>query len=54
VVECGKRLGKDKGLHWLARYRELLPAGAHTQESRDWEKRLRGELPSLLDKTKDY
>ena len=54
AVECGKRLGKDKGLLWLGRYRELLPTGAHAQESRDWEKRLRGELPSLLDKTKDF
>lgn len=37
----------------LDRYRELLPEGAHVAESRDWQKRLRGELPSLLDKTKD-
>ena len=27
--------------------------GAHVVESRDWQKRLRGELPSLLDKTRD-
>jgi tetratricopeptide (TPR) repeat protein len=37
----------------LDRYRELLPDGAHLVESRDWQRRLRGELPSLLDKTKD-
>jgi tetratricopeptide (TPR) repeat protein len=37
----------------LDRYRELLPEGAHVAESRDWQKRLRGEMPSLLDKTKD-
>jgi len=37
----------------LERYRELLPDGAHVAESRDWQKRLRGEMPSLLDKTKD-
>jgi tetratricopeptide (TPR) repeat protein len=37
----------------LDRYRELWPEGAHLFESRDWQKRLRGELPSLLDKTKD-
>jgi len=37
----------------LARYREVLPEGAHAGESRDWEKRLRGELPSLLDKTRN-
>lgn len=39
-------------LRRLGRYRELSPEGAHVAESRDWEKRLRGELPSLLDKTK--
>ena len=37
----------------LARYRQLWPEGSHVAESRDWQKRLRGELPSLLDKTKD-
>jgi tetratricopeptide (TPR) repeat protein len=36
----------------LDRYREVLPDGAHVAESRDWQKRLRGEMPSLLDKTK--
>ena len=36
----------------LDRYRELVPEGAHAAESADWQKRLRGELPSLLDKTK--
>jgi tetratricopeptide (TPR) repeat protein len=38
----------------MDRYRELLPDGAHVAESRDWQKRLKGELPSLLDKTKDF
>lgn len=42
-----------KALRRLDRYRELWPDGAHLFESRDWQKRLRGELPSLLDKTKD-
>ena len=37
----------------LDRYRELCPDGAHVLESVDWQKRLRGELPSLLDKTKE-
>lgn len=37
----------------LDRYRDLWPEGSHVAESRDWQKRLRGELPSLLDKTKD-
>jgi hypothetical protein len=41
------------GARLLERYVELLPEGAHVAESRDWQKRLRGEMPSLLDKTKD-
>jgi tetratricopeptide (TPR) repeat protein len=41
-----------KALARLDRYREVLPDGAHQTESRDWQKRLKGELPSLLDKTK--
>ena len=42
-----------KGLVFLDRYREILPSGAHVAESRDWQKRLKGEMPSLLDRTKD-
>jgi tetratricopeptide (TPR) repeat protein len=42
-----------KALGRLDRYRELQADGAHIVESRDWQKRLRGELPSLLDKTKN-
>lgn len=42
-----------RALARLDRYRELLPDGSHLAESRDWQRRLRGELPSLLDKTKD-
>ena len=41
-----------KALARLDRYREVMPEGAHVVESRDWQKRLKGELPSLLDKTK--
>jgi hypothetical protein len=36
----------------MPRYRATLPQGAHVAESHEWEKRLRGELPSLLDKTR--
>ena len=43
----------QQALTRLDRYRELWPEGSHVAESRDWQKRLRGELPSLLDKTKD-
>jgi len=42
-----------RALARLDRYRDVLPEGAHVAESRDWQKRLRGEMPSLLDKTKD-
>jgi tetratricopeptide (TPR) repeat protein len=42
-----------KGAARLARYAEIMPDGAHDTDVRDWQKRLRGELPSLLDKTKD-
>lgn len=42
----------EKALARLDRYRELLPEGAHVAESKDWQKRLKGEMPSLLDKTK--
>lgn len=45
--------GLAKALARLDRYREVLPEGEHVAESRDWQKRLKGELPSLLDKTKD-
>jgi tetratricopeptide (TPR) repeat protein len=48
--EAKANLGQALGR--LDRYRELWPEGAHVAESRDWQKRLRGELPSLLDKTK--
>ncbi len=36
----------------LDAYAALLPEGGHVSEARDWQKRLRGEMPSLLDKTK--
>jgi hypothetical protein len=36
----------------LARYADVLPDGAHHGDVRDWQKRIRGELPSLLDKTR--
>jgi tetratricopeptide (TPR) repeat protein len=42
-----------KALARLDRYRDVCPEGAHVAESRDWQKRLRGEMPSLLDKTRE-
>jgi tetratricopeptide (TPR) repeat protein len=43
----------DAAVALLARYRQVLPAGRHLQDSEDWRKRLRGELKSFLDKTTD-
>ncbi len=35
----------EAGVRRLARYREVLPSGAHAREVGEWQKRLRGELP---------
>ena len=42
-----------KAVTLLQRYMQFAPNGEHVADCRDWQKRLRGELPSLLDKTKD-
>jgi tetratricopeptide (TPR) repeat protein len=42
-----------KAVTLLQRYMQYAPNGEHVSDCRDWQKRLRGELPSLLDKTKD-
>lgn len=42
-----------RGVSMLDRYKRTVPDGAHTNDARDWQKRLRGEMPSLLDKTRD-
>lgn len=55
ALACARAEAKTdlkKALGRLDRYREVLPEGAHAAESRDWQRRLKGELPSLLDKTK--
>jgi len=41
------------GVALLQRYVTAMADGAHVADARDWQKRLRGELPSLLDKTRD-
>lgn len=41
-----------KGVELLHRYVQYAPKGEHLTECGDWQKRLRGELPSLLDKTR--
>lgn len=40
------------GLEIVARYRVHAPDGAHLSELGEWEARLAGRAPSLLDKTK--
>lgn len=42
-----------RGVARLERYAKTCPAGAHLADARDWQKRLKGEMPSLLDKTKE-
>lgn len=42
-----------RGVARLDRYAKTIPDGAHLADATDWQKRLRGEMPSLLDKTKD-
>lgn len=42
-----------KGVALLQRYVQFAPKGQHLTECADWQKRLKGEMPSLLDKTKD-
>ena len=42
-----------KALVLLQRYMQYAPKGEHVADCADWQKRLKGELPSLLDKTKN-
>lgn len=55
VAAARRDAGTDvaRGVARLERYRATCPDGAHIADARDWQKRLRGELVSLLDKTKD-
>jgi tetratricopeptide (TPR) repeat protein len=54
LLAAAKKEPIADGKRRMGRYRELLPAGEHTDDSVTWEKRLANELPSLLDKTADY
>lgn len=49
--EAEKDVGK--GVVLLQRYMRFAPKGEHVGDCADWQKRLKGEMPSLLDKTKD-
>lgn len=42
-----------RGVARLDRYAKTIPDGTHQKDVSDWQKRLRGEMPSLLDKTKE-
>lgn len=42
-----------KAVTLLQRYMQFAPKGEHVRDCADWQKRLKGELPSLLDKTKN-
>ncbi|MBX3189051.1 MAG: hypothetical protein KF819_18665 [Labilithrix sp.] len=55
ALVAGARADKEiaRGVAMLDRYAKTLPDGAHLADARDWQKRLRGEMPSLLDKTRD-
>ncbi len=49
------RAEKDvaRGVTMLGRYATIVEGGSHEQDAKDWQKRLKGEMPSLLDKTRD-
>jgi hypothetical protein len=42
-----------RGVALLQRYMQNAPNGEHAGDCRDWQKRLEGKMPSLLDKTKN-
>jgi len=42
-----------KAVTLLQRYMQFAPKGEHVSDCADWQKRIKGELPSLLDKTKN-
>ena len=42
-----------KGVVTLQRSMQFAPKGEHVADCTNWQKRLKGEMPSLLDKTKD-
>lgn len=55
LVAAAKQTGERdarEAMTLLDRYGKTCPDGGHLADARDWQKRLRGEMPSLLDKTK--
>lgn len=54
LVDAAQALGaKADAVKLVGRYRDHAPSGAHSSEVSEWEARLAGRAPSLLDKTKD-
>jgi tetratricopeptide (TPR) repeat protein len=54
LVAAGKKeaeTSKDAAAAGVGRYARLLPKGRHVKDAAEWQKRLRGEVVSLLDKT---
>ena len=55
VVSAAEKLAKTSvpgAVTLLETYAKCLPQGRHLAEAEDWKKRMRGELKTLLDKTK--
>ena len=46
LLEVARGEAVADGVTRLARYLDVLPKGRHTKDVSDWQKRLRGELPS--------
>jgi tetratricopeptide (TPR) repeat protein len=51
LVSAGRERGGMDGVGLLGRYAVNLPDGTHLEDAKTWQARLRGALPSLLDKT---
>jgi tetratricopeptide (TPR) repeat protein len=56
LVAGAQALAADKDVRGAAamldRYPRTCPDGTHLGDAKDWQKRVRGEMPSLLDRTK--
>lgn len=54
LVDAAQATGsKPEAVTMVGRYRAHAPLGSHLGEVSEWEARLSGRAPSLLDKTKD-
>jgi tetratricopeptide (TPR) repeat protein len=46
LLGAARALPVADGVARLDRYRQIFPSGRHLRDAADWQKRLRGELPS--------